>query len=175
MRKHAVGKTVNNKKTNNLLFVNSIGQNGSIEQNAVEKENNNYSQILSGNIGKYFREIKTSFAISGSVFEQKGYQIINNQLSEVTSRSINPSFRISSSPLEWFGFEYNYNLSNIKNSIDDVPKPIIIQQSHSIRINLNPKSDWYFGVITDFYFNNFNETKNLFSDLIFQDSFLINL
>ncbi|WP_394993191.1 carboxypeptidase-like regulatory domain-containing protein [Emticicia sp.] len=155
-------------RENNLLFVNKISQNGSLERNAIEQKNNNYAQSLNGSISKSFREIKTTINVATNVFEQKSQQIINNQTVEIIVRGIMPNLRISSSLSQWFGFEYFYKLSNLKNIVADVPKQSIIQQTHDLKLNFNPSQKWYLGINNEFYINNYNNTKNLFADLIFR-------
>ncbi|MDZ7936075.1 MAG: hypothetical protein U5M51_14130 [Emticicia sp.] len=64
--------------------------------------------------------------------------------------------------------EYVYKLSSFKNIVADIPKQKIIQQNHDLKLNFNPAEKWYLSVNTEFYINNFNNTQNLFSDLIFR-------
>jgi len=155
-------------RENNLLFINNIGLNGSIERNAIEQKNNNYAQSLNTSISKYFREVKTTVSIGTNIFKQENQQIINNNLATVIAKGISPNLRVSSSPLKWFGLEYAYKLSSFKNIVADIPKQKIIQQNHDIKLNFNPAEKWYLGINTEYYINNFNDTQNLFSDLVFR-------
>lgn len=155
-------------RENNLLFINTIGLNGSVERNAIEQKNNNFAQSLNASMSKNFREIKTTVSIGTNIFKQENQQIINNSLATVIANGISPNLRVSSSPLKWFGLEYAYKLSSFKNIIVDIPKQKIIQQNHDFKLNFNPAEKWYLGINTEFYINNFNNTQNLFSDLIFR-------
>ncbi len=155
-------------RENNLLFTNIINPNGSVERNAIEQDNNAYNQSLNGSVSKYFSKIKTTLSIGTNVFKQQSQQFINNGLTEVIMNGISPNLRFSSSLSKWFGLEYAYKLSSIKNVISEIPKPTIIQQNHDLKLNFNPAENWYFGIITEFYINNFNATQNLFSDIVFR-------
>ncbi len=155
-------------RENNLLFINNIGLNGSVERNAIEQKNNNYAQSLNTSISKNFSEIRTTVSIGTNIFKQENQQIINNNLATVIVKGISPNLRLSSSPLKWFGLEYAYKFSSLKNIVADIPKQKIIQQNHDLKLNFNPAEKWYLGVNTELYINNFNDTQNLFSDLIFR-------
>ena len=155
-------------RENNLLFSNKINPNGSIERNAIEQKNNSYSQSVSGNMSKYFSEIKTTVSMGSNLFTQTNQQIINLNLATVVAKGISPNLRVSASLLSWFGLEYAYRLSSVKNVISDISKPTIIQQNHDLKLNFNPASKWYLGVTTELYINNYNATQNLFSDLLFR-------
>ena len=155
-------------RENNLLFINNIGLNGSVERNAIEQKNNNYAQSLNTSISKYFREVKTTVSIGTNIFKQENPQIINNNFATVIAKGISPNLRVSSSLLKWFGLEYAYKISSFKNIVADIPKQKIIQQNHDLKLNFNPAEKWYLGLNTEFYVNNFNDTQNLFSDLIFR-------
>ena len=157
-------------RENNLLFINNIGQNGSVERNAIEQKNNNYAQSLNTSISKYFREVKTTVSIGTNIFKQENQQIINSNFATVIAKGISPNLRVSSSPLKWFGLEYAYKLSSFKNIVADIPKQKIIQQNHDIKLNFNPAEKWYLGINTEYYINNFNDTQNLFSDLVFRQT-----
>lgn len=156
------------QRQNNLLYINKINPFGYIEKTAIAKKNNNFSGSFSGRLGKYFREIKTTFTIITSLFNQRSSQIINEQITLIESKGINPSFKISSNPINWFGLEYNYKFSKIRNIIDNVPKQTISLQNHELKLNFNPKENFYIGISNEAYFNSFNKTQNLFSDLIFR-------
>lgn len=155
-------------RENNLLFINNIGLNGSVERNAIEQKNNNYAQSLNASMSKNFREIRTTVSIGTNILKQENQQIINNNLATVIAKGISPNLRVSSSPLKCFGLEYAYKLSSFKNIVADIPKQSIIQQNHDLKLNFNPADKWYLGVNTELYINNFNATQNLFSDLIFR-------
>jgi hypothetical protein len=155
-------------RENNLLFINNIGINGSVEKNAIEQKNNNYSQSLNASISKSFSEINTTISIGTNIFKQENPQIINNNFATVIAKGISPNLRVSSSLLKWFGLEYAYKISSFKNIVADIPKQKIIQQNHDLKLNFNPAEKWYLGLNTEFYVNNFNDTQNLFSDLIFR-------
>ena len=155
-------------RENNLLFINNIGKNGSVERNAIEQENTNYAQSLNASINKSFSEINTTISIGTNIFKQKNPQIINNNFASVIAKGISPNLRVSSSLSKWFGLEYAYKISSFKNIVADIPKQKIIQQNHDLKLNFNPAEKWYLGLNTEFYVNNFNDTQNLFSDLIFR-------
>lgn len=155
-------------RENNLLFTNIINPNGSIERNAIEQANNAYNQSLNGSVSKYFSKVKTTLSVGTNVFKQQNQQFINDGLTEVIAKGISPNLRVSSSISKWFGLEYAYKLSSIKNIISEIPKPTIVQQIHDLKLNFNPADKWYFGIITELYINNFNATRNLFSDVVFR-------
>lgn len=155
-------------RENNLLFINNIGKNGSVERNAIEQENTNYAQSLNASISKSFSEITTTISIGTNIFKQENPQIINNNFATVIAKGISPNLRVSSSLSKWFGLEYAYKISSFKNIVADIPKQKIIQQNHDLKLNFNPAEKWYLGLNTEFYVNNFNDTQNLFSDLIFR-------
>lgn len=154
-----------NIQNKNILVVNTINQNGSMEQNAILQPNRAYSQSLNAGFGKYFREIKTSVAPAISVSSQKNLQIINDKYVQVTNNIFNPTFRISSSFLGWFNSEYYFKLTSIKSKIATEQKQNIIQQTHEVRWNFNVK-DLYMGISNEFYINSYNNTQNLFADII---------
>lgn len=155
-------------RENNLLFTNIINPNGSVERNAIEQVNNAYNQSINGSVSKYFSKIKTTLSVGTNVFKQQSQQFINNGLTKVIMNGISPNLRFSSNLSKWFGLEYAYKLSSIKNVISEIPKPTIVQQNHDLKLNFNPAEKWYFGIITEFYINNFNATQNLFSDIVFR-------
>lgn len=155
-------------RANNLLFTNLINPNGSIERNAIEQNNHAYNQSLNVNASKYFGKLKTTLSMGTSVFKQQNQQFINNSLTTVITKGISPNLRVSSSLSKWFGLEYAYKLSSIKNIISEASKPTIVQQNHDLKLNFNPAEKWYLGIITEMYINNFNATRNLFSDVVFR-------
>jgi len=155
-------------RANNLLFTNLINPNGSIERNAIEQNNHAYNQSLNVNASKYFGKLKTTLSMGTGIFKQQNQQFINNSLTTVITKGISPNLRVSSSLSKWFGMEYAYKLSSIKNIISEASKPTIVQQNHDLKLNFNPAEKWYLGIITELYINNFNATRNLFSDVIFR-------
>jgi hypothetical protein len=152
--------------TNNIIFSNSINSNGSIEINALESNNTSNTQSINGRIGKYFREIKTTASLKNSITKQSSFQIINEKLSEVETFSIRPNFEINSNFSKWGGLVYSYNFSSFNNKIEKEVKPNVNQQSHFLKLNLSSKNNLLLSLNNEYYINNFNQQKNIFSDLL---------
>ncbi|MDP1813088.1 MAG: carboxypeptidase-like regulatory domain-containing protein [Leadbetterella sp.] len=156
--------------TNNIIFSNSINSNGSIEINALESNNISNTQSINGRIGKYIREIKTTASLKNSIIKQTGFQIINEKLSEVETFSIRPNFEINSNFSKWGGLVYSYNFSSFNNKIEKEAKPNANQQSHFLKLNLSSENNLFLSLNNEYYINNFNQQKNIFSDLILRKS-----
>lgn len=154
----------NGKTISNLIYTNIINTNGSIERNALEKNNEGFSQNWNGRIGKYFRIIKTTFTVRNSVFSQKGVQVINENETLVKTQGMKPSIDVTSTLSPWFSFYYNYSFSSFRNKVGREIRPNVVQESQFLNLNCFTKNNFNFSVNNEIYINNFNNQKNIFTD-----------
>lgn len=156
------------KTISNLTYSSMLNTNGSIEQNAIEANNENNSQNTNARIGKYIRTIKTTFTLKTNIFLQNGIQIINQRETLVSSKGIRPIFDISSNLSTWLSLSYNYGYSSFQNKVGRETRPKVEQQNHFLNLNFNTKNQLLFGIYNEAYINNFNNQRNFFTDLFFR-------
>ncbi|MFB0946176.1 MAG: Ig-like domain-containing protein [Spirosomataceae bacterium] len=164
---------VNNVTENNLLISNQIDENGAIELIALEQSNKSYNQTISGRLGKYFSKLKSNASIGVSVSQTERQQLINDVLASVIYQSVRPDLKLTIDALEWFGVEYKYQLSYLKNSVENQSPQRANQQTHQAELSFYPTEQTFLGIRNEYYVNRFinQNTENLFTDLTFRYTF----
>ncbi|MDP5120811.1 MAG: hypothetical protein NWQ46_04405, partial [Spirosomaceae bacterium] len=100
-------------------------------------------------------------------------QLINDVLANVEYQSIRPDAKLTIDALDWFGVEYKYQLSYLRNSVENQLPQVATQQTHQAEFSFYPTEKTYLGIRNEIYVNRFinQNSQNLFSDLTFRYTF----
>ena len=103
-------------------------------------------------------------------FQSEQQQLINDKLAVVNYRNIRPDAKVTLNASNWFGMEYNYQLSYLRNSIENQTPQLATQQTHQAEFSFYPSEKTFLGVRNELYINRFinQNSQNLFTDLIFR-------
>ena len=161
---------LNSVTDNNLLISNQVDENGAIELVAFEQRNTSFNQTISSRFGKYFSKAKFNASVGISLFQSAQQQFINDKLTVVNYRNIRPDAKVTLNASNWFGMEYNYQLSYLRNSIENQTPQLATQQTHQAEFSFYPSEKTFLGVRNELYINRFinQNSQNLFTDLIFR-------
>jgi len=161
---------LNSITDNNLLISNQIDEIGANELVAFEQQNTSYNQMISSRLGKFFSQAKLNASVGVSVSQTERQQLINDVLAVVNYRSIRPDAKLTFDAANWFGVEYNYQFSYLRNSVDNQRPQLATQQTHQAELSFYPTEETFLGVRNELYVNRFinQNSQNLFTDLIFR-------
>jgi hypothetical protein len=164
---------LNSITENNLLISNQIDENGAIELVAFEQSNKSFNQTVSSRLGKYFSKLKSNVSIGVNVSQTERQQLINDVLASVQYQSVRPDAKLTIDALEWFGVEYKYQLSYLKNSVENQIPQLATQQTHQAELSFYPTEKTFLGFRNEYYVNRFinQNSQNLFTDLTFRYTF----
>ena len=86
---------------------------------------------------------------------------------------LRPDVKLTMDVARWFGVEYNYQYSYLRNSVENQRPQLATQQTHQTDFSLYPTEQTYVGIRNELYVNRFinQNSQNLFTDLIFRYSF----
>ncbi len=152
----------------NLLFGNSINNNGTTSFSFFEQDNNSNTQYINLRGSKYFSKLKTTLTITTNTSVDNKEQLLNGTITEVTRKNIQLKGKLDTEITKWLSVEYksNVSISNTKfknqQSFDN-----IITQEHLLNFNFYPTSNQYIGLDTEYY-------KNKFSNQ-YQENYFLNL
>ncbi|WP_340064062.1 TonB-dependent receptor [Ascidiimonas aurantiaca] len=163
----------NNTHTeNNLLYNNSILENGATELQALQRDNNRRSQNLIARVSKYFVVFNTNITFGANYNTQEFQQILNSEITDITTQSWRLNGKIDTDITNWLNTEIESIFQFSNNEIQGQDNQTIIQQFHKANINIYPKDDHYFAIKTEYITNDlFSETtENFFTDLLYRYS-----
>jgi hypothetical protein len=159
---------------NNLLFINEISENGSVELNTVEQANISNSQIVSASFSKFYTNTRSTLSAYGNFTRQSRPQIINGDLVETIYTAINPRAFTDVNVNPWFGFYTSYGLLMLENRVgDELTSQKSTQHTLRVSLNFNPTKSAFIALQNELYVNRFvnQNSQNLFSDLTFRYTF----
>ncbi|MBO0948789.1 carboxypeptidase-like regulatory domain-containing protein [Fibrella forsythiae] len=158
--------------TNNLLYSSNVTATGALEYSAIAQANQSFSNLIIGQISKYFPYIKTSIRLKTNWTKLVQEQLVNSQLITISNQSINPECDFFTTINTLVEFQYNYRLSIYSTYFDKATPRNTSQQKHFFKINFHPSKFSTLIIENDFYVNDLTTgpTKNLFTTLLFRQT-----
>ncbi len=158
---------------NNLLYDQDIQPDGTTKRQAIEKDNDKKGHSLSGNISKYFSDLKTNIALNSSLSIQSSEQIINSKSEEITdikNRNLSINIKADTNLTDWLGLDYQVQWSLSKSKIQSKKNQNITTQSHKWNLNIYPSDRQYIGIKSVYFQNDlFSEKTNyFFTDMVYR-------
>jgi hypothetical protein len=158
----------------NLLFGNSINNNGTTSFSFFEQDNNSNAQNINLRGSKYFSKLKTTLTITTSAFIDNKKQLLNNILTNVSTKNFQLNGELYTEITKWLSVEYksNVSISNTKFKNQQTFNNIIIQE-HLLNFNYYLTSNQYIGFDIEYYKNNFSSQnqENYFLNLNYRYTF----
>jgi hypothetical protein len=152
---------------NNILYNSSINQAGASEVQTVNVDNKRKTHNLNFRLSKYISNIKSNFTLNSSLTNSSFFQLINNDLNEISNNNLMLDFKIDSEISDWFEVEVKSNIGFSKNKIEDSKNKTIVNQLHALNLNFYPKEQHYFTFNTEFLINNSFNKNNKYNFLDF--------
>lgn len=152
----------------NLLFGNSINNNGTTSFGFFEQDNNNNTHNINLRGSKYFSKLKTTLTVTTNASLDNKEQLLNGTITDITTKNVQLKGKLDTEITEWLNIEYKSSISisntQFKNqqSFDN-----IITQEHLLNFNFYPTSNQYIGFDAEYYKNDFS-TEN-------QENYFLNL
>lgn len=155
---------------NNLLYTQDIQPDGSIEQQALEKDNRQNSHALSGSISKFFSDLKTHISVNSSLSMGASKQVISSEITDIKNRNLSMGLKTDTNLTDWLGLNYQVQWSLSRSKIQSRKNQNIITQSHKWSLNIYPSDRQYIGVKSVYFQNDlFSEKTNyFFMDMVYR-------
>lgn len=160
-------KTITDK---NLLYKTQILDNGSINFNAIEKDNIKITHNFSAKGSKYMSSLKTNMTISTNYSLQDFEQILNSETVDISNKNWTFKGKLDIDINDWLNTEFINSFQFSYSQIQEQKNQTITQQFHNFNLNIYPKENQFFSLKTEFIKNNLfsDATKNLFTDLVYR-------
>ncbi len=99
------------RNENNLLYNNSVADNGSLIIESIERDNESTAQSINFSISKYLSKMKTTFT-AGSIFSfSENPQIVNGNFGSFKNVSQEYNLNIESEITKWFSLSGSTNIT----------------------------------------------------------------
>uniref|UniRef100_UPI0040490FF3 hypothetical protein n=1 Tax=Flavobacterium sp. TaxID=239 RepID=UPI0040490FF3 len=155
---------------NNILYSVSINQLGASELQTVRIDNERKNHNLNFKLNKYISEIKSTFTLNSSFSKSTFFQLVNNNLNEISNNNSVFELKINSEVSDKFEVELKSNVVFSKNKIQETENKLITNQLHSFNLNFYPKENHYLALKSEFLINNSFTTnvKSEFLDFLYR-------
>lgn len=155
---------------NNILYSISINQFGASELQTFRIDNERKNHNLNFKLSKYISEIKSTFTLNSSFSKSTFFQLVNNNLNEISNNNSVFELKINSEVTDKFEVELKSNVVFSKNKIQETENKLIANQLHSFNLNFYPKENHYLALKSEFLINNSFTTnvKSEFLDFLYR-------
>lgn len=155
---------------NNILYGISINQFGASELQTFRIDNERKNHNLNFKLSKYISEIKSTFTLNSSFSKSTFFQLVNNNLNEISNNNSVFELKINSEVTDKFEIELKSNVVFSKNKIQEIENKLITNQLHSFNLNFYPKENHYLALKSEFLINNSFTTnvKSEFLDFLYR-------
>lgn len=150
---------------NNILYSVSINQFGASELQTFRFDNERKNHNLNFKLSKYISEIKSTFTLNSSFSKATFFQLVNNNLNEISNNNSVFELKINSEVTDKFEVELKSKVVFSKNKIQETENKMITNQLHSFNLNFYPKENHYLALKYEFLINN-SFTTNVKSDFL---------
>ncbi|MGJ8548993.1 carboxypeptidase-like regulatory domain-containing protein [Winogradskyella wichelsiae] len=148
------------KNENNLLYDNSVGNDGTLIIESIERDNNNITNSIDVTGSKYLSKIKTKIALGSKFSFSESPQIVNNDFSSFKNTSQQYNLNIESEFFKWLSVSASSDitLSELRSSNNQSTK--VKNWRNSISTFLYLSDNNYFNIDTEHYFNSIGTSNN---------------
>ncbi|MHA6281287.1 carboxypeptidase-like regulatory domain-containing protein [Salinimicrobium sp. CAU 1759] len=155
---------------NNLIFENTIMENGKIEINAFDQENFRTIQNVSGKFTKYVEKYKTSITLKVDYYKQNSEVFLNSELSTLENYTRSLGFKLETDIGDRFNATYIPQFLSSSSVIEKQPQRNTKQQSHQLLLNFFPFKNHYLGAMIQYRNTDqdFDQTHKTFSELVYR-------
>lgn len=151
----------------NLLIGNIINNDGTSSFGYFEQNNNSKTHNANLSGSKYFSKLKTTLTITSNAQLDSREQLLNNLLTDVSTKRIQLKGKLDTEITEWLSIAYQNKITLSNTQYENQPFDNIFIQEHLLNFNFYPTSNQYIGFDAEYYKNNFS-TKN-------QENYFLNL
>lgn len=152
----------------NLLFGNTINNNGTTSFGFFEENNNSNTHNINLRASKYFSKLKTTFTVTSNTSLDNKEQLLNGIITDITTKNIQLKGKLDTEITEWMSIEYKNKISISNTQFENQQSfDNIITQEHLVNFNFYPTSNQYIGFDAEYYKNNFSSQN--------QESYFLNL
>jgi len=161
------------KNENNLLYNNSISDNGSLIIESIKRDNKFTTQSINFNASKYFSKIKTTVSADSRFSFSERSQIINNELGLFKNTSQKYQLDIESEITKWFSLSGStiINISKLRSASNQFNEVKNWKNLMTVFFYLNNHA--FFNIDAEHYYNNIGTiyNNNYFLNFSYQFTF----
>lgn len=158
------------KNTNNLLYSNTVSDNGALIIESIIRDNSATSQTIALNASKYFKEIETTLTLGSNFSYSERPQIVNGFLGAFLDRSQKHDLAIETKVSKWFSVSGStiVSTSKLQSTANQISKVKTLENSIKAFFYFNEYE--FFIVNTEHYYNRMgsNNNNNYFLNLSYQ-------
>jgi len=159
--------------TQNLLLGNNINNDGTSSLGFFEQDNNSNTHTINMRGSKYYTQLKTTLTLTTNVSLDNKEQLLNNSLTDITTKSIQLKGKLDTEITDWMSLEYKNNVLITNTQFKNQSFNTIVNQEHLLNFNFYPTSNQYLGFNAEYYKNNFSSEnqENYFLNLKYRYTF----
>lgn len=139
--------------TNNLIFKTVLQAGGITTIEAMLQSNSFTSHTIAANVSKVFKLIKTNVTIEPTFILSNSNQIINNQLTLVTSQNLAIKGKTYSDIFSWLVLKYEGQISRYTNAVAEALYKPTLMQEHQVGLIFFLKENQYVQPELDYFEN----------------------
>ncbi len=156
------------KSHHNLLFGNTIDENGVTSFGLFEKNNISNTHNINLRGSKYFSKLKSTLTLTTNISFSDKEQLLNKKYIDVTSKNIQFGGKLDTELSDWISIQYKNKLFIANTSFNNQRTfDNIVTQEHLLGINLYPSINQYFNINAEYYKNNLSNSN--------QENYFLNL
>ncbi len=151
---------------NNLIYSNTIQNDGTSIVEASLLPNTSYTHNINGSSSKYFAAAKSTISMRFNYSHPKGITLLNEVLFNTTSQFFNLKPGLNYRAAEWLNFEYELDATYIRTFIEDERKSKIELLRHKFNFFAFPTRNQLISMSTEYY--ELQGNQNFFADFLYR-------